>query len=72
MKPREAARIFEQLDMPVLLDVLEHMKELKASPILASMDPAKARQVTLSLAERRQQHGQRDAQARPTQAAVKP
>lgn len=58
--------------MPVLLDVLEHMKELKASPILASMDPAKARQVTLALAERRQQHGRRDAQARPTQAAVKP
>src|SRR5215831_19395452 len=27
MKPKEAARIFEQLDLPVLLDVMERMKE---------------------------------------------
>src|SRR6185437_6560778 len=53
MKPHDAARIFEQLDMPVLLGVVEHMKEMKAAPILASMDPAKARAVTLALAERR-------------------
>ncbi len=49
-----------------------YTKKLKASPILASMDPAKARQVTLALAERRQQHGQRDAQVRSALAAVKP
>jgi flagellar motility protein MotE (MotC chaperone) len=53
MKPKEAARIFEQLDLPVLLDVLEQMKELKASPILASMEPGKAKAVTLALAARR-------------------
>jgi flagellar motility protein MotE (MotC chaperone) len=53
MKPREAARIFEQLDMPVLLSVLENMREMKAAPVLASMDPAKAKAVTLALAERR-------------------
>jgi flagellar motility protein MotE (MotC chaperone) len=53
MKPHDAARIFEQLDMAVLLGVVEHMKEMKAAPILASMDPAKARAVTLALAERR-------------------
>lgn len=53
MKPHDAARIFEQLDMPVLLGVVEHMKEMKAAPILASMDPSKARAVTLALAERR-------------------
>jgi flagellar motility protein MotE (MotC chaperone) len=52
MKPKEAARIFEQLDLPVLLDVLENMKELKTAPILASMDPAKAKAVTLALAAR--------------------
>jgi flagellar motility protein MotE (MotC chaperone) len=52
MKPKEAARIFEQLDLPVLLDVLENMKELKTAPILASMDPAKAKTVTLALAAR--------------------
>ena len=55
MKPQDAARIFEQLDMPVLLGVLEHMKELKVAPILAALDPAKARAVTLAVAERRSQ-----------------
>jgi flagellar motility protein MotE (MotC chaperone) len=54
MKPKEAARIFEQLDMPVLLEVLERMKDLKTAPILASMDPEKARTITIALAERRQ------------------
>jgi flagellar motility protein MotE (MotC chaperone) len=53
MKPKEAARIFEQLDLPVLLDVLENMKELKTAPILASMEPGKAKAVTLALAARR-------------------
>ncbi len=53
MKPQEAARIFEQLDMPVLLSVLEHMREMKAAPVLAAMDPTKAKTVTLALAERR-------------------
>lgn len=52
MKPQDAAHIFEQLDLPVLLEVLERMKELKTAPILASMDPAKAKAVTLALAER--------------------
>jgi flagellar motility protein MotE (MotC chaperone) len=52
MKPKEAARIFEQLDQPVLLDVLEQMKEMKTAPILAAMDPAKAKAVTLALAAR--------------------
>jgi len=54
MKPPEAARIFEQLDMPVLLDVVEHMKEAKAAPILANMKPEKAKALTLALADRRQ------------------
>jgi flagellar motility protein MotE (MotC chaperone) len=52
MKPKEAARIFEQLDLPVLLNVLERMKETKTSPILASMEPGKAKAVTLALAAR--------------------
>jgi flagellar motility protein MotE (MotC chaperone) len=53
MSPKDAARIFEQLDMGVLLAVVEHMKERNAAPILAAMDPAKARTVTQALAERR-------------------
>jgi flagellar motility protein MotE (MotC chaperone) len=60
MKPADAARIFSQLDMPVLLGVLEHMKERNAAPILAAMDPSKAKAVTLALAERKGQHAQAD------------
>lgn len=54
MKPKEAAKIFEQLDMPIMLEVVERMKEQKVAPILAEMDPSKARAVTSELAQRRQ------------------
>lgn len=54
MKPKDAAKIFEQLDMGIMLDVVERMKEQKVAPILAEMDPAKARQLTSDLAQRRQ------------------
>jgi len=53
MKPKEAAQIFEKLDMPVVLDVVERMKEQKSGPILAKMHPEKAQEVTAALAERR-------------------
>jgi flagellar motility protein MotE (MotC chaperone) len=54
MKPREASRIFEEMDTPTVLDVLGQMKEAKAAAVLASMDPAKAKTVTAALIERRQ------------------
>jgi flagellar motility protein MotE (MotC chaperone) len=53
MKPRDAARIFEQLEMDVLLDVVERMKEAKIAPVLAAMNPDKAKDVTFELAQRR-------------------
>lgn len=53
MKPKEAARIFDTLDMSVLLPVISRMKENKTAPVLAAMDPEKARQVTIKLAEQR-------------------
>ena len=53
MKPKDAARIFEALEMPVLLDVVERMREGKSAPVLAAMDPLKAKEVTASLVERR-------------------
>lgn len=53
MKPKEAARIFEELELPVLLDVIQKMKETKTAPILAAMDPVKAKEVTSALVERR-------------------
>ncbi|BAE52304.1 MotE family protein [Paramagnetospirillum magneticum] len=54
MKPKEAAKIFEQLDMNILLEVVERMKEQRVAPIMAEMDPSKAKAVTAELAQRRQ------------------
>ena len=53
MKPKDAARIFEQLDMVILLDVVERMREAKTAPIMANMTPGKAKSVTAALAQRR-------------------
>lgn len=53
MKPKDAARIFNDLDMPILLTVLENMKESSSAPILAAMDAGKARSVTEELSRRR-------------------
>jgi flagellar motility protein MotE (MotC chaperone) len=53
MKPKDAARIFEELDMPVLLMVVDRMNERKVAPVLAAMSPTKAKDVTVQLAEQR-------------------
>jgi flagellar motility protein MotE (MotC chaperone) len=53
MKPRDAAAIFNDLGMPVLLAVIDRMKEAKAAAILAAMVPDKARDVTTQLAQMR-------------------
>ena len=50
MKPRDAAAIFNDLDMNVLLGVVDRMKDAKASLVLAAMQPDKAREVTIKLA----------------------
>jgi flagellar motility protein MotE (MotC chaperone) len=53
MKPKDAATIFNDLDLPVLLPVLDRMKESKAAPVLAAMLPERARLVTAELAQMR-------------------
>jgi flagellar motility protein MotE (MotC chaperone) len=52
MKAKAAAEIFNRLEMPVLLRVVERMREAKSADVLARMDPVKARQVTIELAKR--------------------
>ncbi|MDE2516139.1 MAG: hypothetical protein KGL12_08955 [Rhodospirillales bacterium] len=52
MAPRDAARIFDALDMQVLLHVVRHMNGRKVAPILAAMQPEKARSLTDALAYR--------------------
>ena len=49
-KPKDAAAVFEQLDMKVLLELLDRMNERKLAAVLAAMDPARAQAVTVALA----------------------
>ena len=53
MKPQDAANIFDDLEMPVLLQVIENMKERKVAPVIASMSTEKARELTKELADQR-------------------
>ena len=53
MKAKDAARIFDTLDMDVLLEVMGKMSERKSAPILAAMNPERARSVTIMLAEQK-------------------
>lgn len=57
MKPKDAARIFNDLDMPILLTVVENMKENKVAPILSQMDAIKATAVTEALSSRKRLPG---------------
>lgn len=50
MKPKDAARIFERLDMGVLLDVAKRMEPRRMSAVLAAMDPVSAQELTVELA----------------------
>lgn len=53
MKPRDAAAIFNDLSMPVVLQVMNRMKDAKAAAVLSAMSPDKARDVTAGLAQMR-------------------
>jgi flagellar motility protein MotE (MotC chaperone) len=53
MKPDEAAAIFNELELPILLDVISKMSERKVALVLANMNPKRARDVTQELADRR-------------------
>lgn len=50
MKPKEAALIFDQLEMPILLRVASAMSPRKMAPIMAKMEPLKAKDLTANMA----------------------
>lgn len=52
MKPKDAARIFDKLDMNVLINVVEQMNTKKMAPIMAKMDSKVAQRLTVHLANR--------------------
>lgn len=54
MKPKDAARIFDSLEMPILVSVIQSMKESKVAPIMAMMSAAKATALTEELSVRKQ------------------
>ena len=60
MKPAEAARIMDDLDIEVTILVLAKMKPRIAAPILAKMSPVRARAVSKIILERSQLPGDQD------------
>lgn len=52
MKPKDAARIFDRLDMKILVEVSTQMKPRTMSAILAQMAPEAAERLTVELANR--------------------
>lgn len=52
MKPKDAARIFDRLQLDVLLSVVEEMKPRTMSAILAQMEPENAERLTIAIARK--------------------
>ena len=52
MKPKEAARVFEKLDLAVLVPVVNAMNPRKMSEVLAAMSPESASRLTVELSNR--------------------
>lgn len=54
MKPKEAARIFETMDLPILLGVVQKMKPARTAAVLSEMNPQKAKDITVALTKQDQ------------------
>ena len=52
MKPKDAARIFDRLDLKILIDVSTAINPRQMSSILAQMAPESAERLTVELANR--------------------
>jgi flagellar motility protein MotE (MotC chaperone) len=52
MKPKEAAAIFDVMDLKVLVEVTSKMAPKKAGDVIAKMEPAVAERLTVALAKR--------------------
>jgi flagellar motility protein MotE (MotC chaperone) len=52
MKPKDAARIFDRLELPILVDVTSAMKPAKVADVMAAMDADAAKRLTVALANR--------------------
>ena len=52
MKPKDAARVFNELDMPYLIEIVGRMKDARVAEIIGKMDTIKAMGLTMELARR--------------------
>lgn len=53
MKPKDAATIFNTLDMDILISIIEQMNPKKVADVLAKMNTSSANQITVELATRK-------------------
>lgn len=66
MKPKDAARVFDRLEAPVLIDLVTQMNPRKTSEILAAMNADAAQRLTVALARRAKgEAAEREANATP-------
>ena len=54
MKPKHAARVFDELDLPIAIEVVRRMSANASAPILAAMSTSKAKAITAALAKERE------------------
>jgi flagellar motility protein MotE (MotC chaperone) len=60
MRPRDAATVFDDLEMPVLVQIVNRMREAKAAPVIGAMRPDRARSLTAELARLRSANNRTD------------
>lgn len=49
MKPKDAAKIFNELQIPIMINVAHQMQDNKLAAIVSEMTPTKARDLTIAL-----------------------
>ena len=52
MKPKDAAKVFDRLEMPVLFEIASHIAPRKMADILGQMQPEVAERLTVEMARR--------------------
>ena len=70
MRPRDAAVLCNKLAMPILVQMMDHMKSAKAAAVLQAMDPDKAVDATSALAELRSAPSYAGPDGRPDQGTA--
>jgi flagellar motility protein MotE (MotC chaperone) len=71
MKAKDAAAIFEELEMNTLLSVAERMNERRLAPILAELRPSRAKEITEELARLRRLHAETGSAAAAATTAAR-